>query len=305
MEKLHEISIIVVNYNGFKDTRDLLESISRHLYSLSIEVIVVDNGSKIDETIKLSEEFDNVTFIRSHLNLGFAGGNNLGIKASKGEYIFLLNNDTLLVDDSLLFLRDTLKNDFNIGVVSPKIHYFEPANTLQYAGYTPISAITIRNSQPGCGEYDRGQYNTPGETAYSHGAAMMFRRELIDVVGLLPEEFFLYYEEIDWCERVKNSGFSVFYQPKALVIHKESQTTGKDSFVKYYYMTRNRLLYALRNRKGVVRILSIVYQIAVANTRLVVVSLLKKRFDIASAAIKGVKDFITGKYYGRDFIKSR
>jgi len=291
MNQHPEVSFIVVNYNGIKDTRELLISIDNFVQHLSYEVIVVDNGSVINEGALLIIEFPKFKILRSEKNLGFSGGNNIGIKASIGNYLMFINNDTLLTDCSICELVKILKNNPSIGAVSPKIHFFYPSNTIQFAGFTELTKITLRNRTIGNNELDSGQYDTPASTASTHGAAMMVKREVIEKIGYMPEIYFLYYEEHDWCASMRRNGYRLAYQPEALVIHKDSQSTGSDSYLKRYYLTRNRLLFAYRNRRGIIRILAIAYQLVIADPKLVLLSLLKRRKDLALASFNGVIDF--------------
>ncbi|MEG0518738.1 MAG: glycosyltransferase family 2 protein [Bacteroidales bacterium] len=284
------ISIISVNYNGLQDTLDMIESVIANVSAL-YEIIVVDNASRVDETVAIREKYPQVVTIRSEENLGFAGGNNLGIKAAKGEYLFFLNNDTVVKDDSLQYLVNRLESSPKIGAVSPKIKFaWEPYN-IQFAGYTRLSGITLRNSLIGFMSPDIAVYNHPGITPYIHGAAFMIKREVVPKAGLMPELFFLYYEELDWSERIAQVGYELWYEPQATVYHKESQSTGVQSPLKVFYMTRNRLIYAVRNRKGMIRNLSIVYQLSVAVTKQNFVYLLGGKFSLIQASLKGVKVF--------------
>ena len=290
MKKQPDISIITINYNGRKDTCELIESIRQHV-SLSYELIVVDNASIIDETIYFKEHYPETICIRSEKNLGFSGGNNLGIRRARGKYILLLNNDTLVKDDSFQFLIETLKSNPRIGGVSPKIRFAFPPENIQFAGYTRLSPITLRNHSIGFGEKDQGQYNTPLPTPYLHGAAMMLKRETIQQAGLMPEIFFLYYEELDWCCRMTRLGFELYYDPRCTVFHKESQSTGQTSPLRTFYMTRNRLLYAVRNRYGITKYLAVFYQISIALLKNGILSFVNGRPDLVKAAIKGTNAF--------------
>lgn len=284
------ISIISVNYNGLQDTLDMIESVIANV-SVLYEIIVVDNASRTDETVAIKERYPQVVTIRSEKNLGFAGGNNLGIKAAKGEYLFFLNNDTVVKDDSFGYLVNRLESSPKIGAVSPKIKFaWEPCN-IQFAGYTKLSGITLRNSLIGFMSPDNGTYNHPAVTPYIHGAAFMIKREVVQKAGLMPELFFLYYEELDWSERIAQAGYELWYEPQATVYHKESQSTGAQSPLKVFYMTRNRLIYAVRNRKGMRRNLSVVYQLSVAVPKQNFVYLLGGKFSLIKASLKGVKVF--------------
>ena len=237
-----DISVITVNYNGLELTAAMIASLRQYV-STPIETIVVDNGSLRDEAHLLAERFPGIVAIRSERNLGFAGGNNLGLRAARGRYLLLLNNDTEVGDDSLHYLCDALENHPRWGAVSPKIRFADPPRPIQFAGYTPLSKITLRNGLVGFNREDDGSYDTPHETPYAHGAAMMVRRETIEQAGEMPELYFLYYEELDWSERITRSGWDIGYEPRCTVFHKESRTTGRESPLRTYYLTRNRLLF--------------------------------------------------------------
>jgi hypothetical protein len=241
------VSIITLNWNGTAVTCDLLRSINEHNTYDSIEVIVVDNASADDPTQAFLAVYRSAIIIRNQRNLGFSGGNNVGIRAAKGDYLFLVNNDTEFTPGLIEGLVNTFKQYPAAGVVSPKFHYFFEKGTIEYAGYRSVNIFTGRNSMIGSREKDEGQYNQAKETQYAHGGGMMVSRKVISDVGLMPEEFFLYYEELDWSEQIKKKGFKIYFQPDSLIYHKESMTTGKMSPLKTFYLTRNRILFMRRN----------------------------------------------------------
>ncbi len=287
------LSIITINYNGFKDTSELIETLP--LEDDTIEVIVVDNASKEDEATIIEQRYPQVQVIRSNKNLGFAGGNNLGIKAARGKFLFFINNDTVFRPHTLDFrlLTNRLESSEKIGIVCPKIRFTWGDNPIQYAGYTPLSRITMRNEAIGCGESDHGQYDTAHPTPYAHGAAMMVKREVIEKAGLMPECYFLYYEELDWSMMIRRAGYDIWYEPAVTIYHKESQTTGQNSTLKSYYMTRNRLLFVRRNDASFSRYLSYFYLICMVACRDLLKYSLQRRFDLAKASLFGVRDFIS------------
>lgn len=139
------ISVISVNYNGYALTCAMVESLRRHVTS-PLEIIVVDNGSARDEAAMLRERYPEIKALRSERNLGFAGGNNLGFAAATGDYLLLLNNDTEVEDDTLHYLCETLAGNPAIGAVCPKIRFFAPPRHIQFAGYTPLTHVTLRNA---------------------------------------------------------------------------------------------------------------------------------------------------------------
>jgi GT2 family glycosyltransferase len=216
-------------------------------------MIVVDNGSEVNPISGWEQKYPLIKFIRSEKNLGFAGGNNLGITAAKGEYLFLINNDTEVTENLIERLVNTLEENPQVGIVSPKILYYN-TKVIQYLGYTPLNYVTARNKCIGQFEEDKGQYDSVvGPTGYAHGAAMMVKRKAIEKAGYMAENFFLYYEELDWCERIKKQGFEIWVDARAAIYHKESMSVGKHSLLKEYYMNRNRMLIVRKHASAVKR----------------------------------------------------
>lgn len=285
-----ELSVITVNYNGEKDTGAMIESLRDNL-AIPYELIVVDNGSWENEAVLLQEAYPFIKAIRSEKNLGFAGGNNLGIDVASGEYLLFLNNDAYVQDGSISDLVDTMKQDSWLGGISPKILFADQEGGIQFAGYTSLSRVTLRNRLIGYREEDRGQHDLIRSTPYLHGAAMLVRREAIEKADRMPEIYFLYYEELDWSVRIRQAGYRLEYHPSATVYHRESSSTGQDSPLKNYYMTRNRLLFARRNLTGWERVLSIAYQVGIAIPKGVLFSLLKGQLSLAKASVKGCAAF--------------
>lgn len=281
------VSIISVNYNGVGITLEMLRSLQRIPYS-NIEIIVVDNGSKEDPS-PIVQQFPQVKLVRSLENLGFAGGNNLGITAAKGKYVLFLNNDTEVDPNFLGPLVEVFENDPSIGVASPKILFYQSKNknTIQYAGSTGINPFTIRGAKIGSLEQDTGQYDDVRETALGHGAAMIIPMEVVKKVGLMPDIYFLYYEEHDWFEMIKRAGYQVRYVGTSVVYHKESMTVGPNSPLKTYYMTRGRLLYTRRNTSGVQMLSSLLFFVLLAFPKNVLTYLFKGEFHLLKAFVDG------------------
>ena len=288
MHQEYELSIITINYNGLKDTCALIETIP---FNDQMEVIVVDNASKNDEVSEIQNRFPYVSIIKSDKNLGFAGGNNLGIKAAKGKYIFLVNNDTIFKEFKIQALINRLESSDDIGIVCPKIRFTWGSNQIQYAGYTPLSKITVRNQAIGFGEEDKGQYETAHPTPYAHGAAMLIKREALEKVGLMPECYFLYYEELDWSMMFTRAGYKIWYEPACTIYHKESQTTGQNSPLRTYYITRNRLLLVKRNYDVFYKYLAYIYLILLVIPRDIFKTGLKGQYGLLKATLKGTHHF--------------
>ena len=287
-----EVSIITINYNGLEDTCALIESIP---FNENVEVIVVDNASKNHEAEQLSQRHPQIKVIKSERNLGFAGGNNLGIQTAQGRYLFLINNDTVFKDFNIQALIDRLESSSNIGIVCPKIRFAWGNNPIQFAGYSRLSRISVRNHAIGFNEDDYGQYNTAHQTPYAHGAAMLIKREAMDKVGLMPECYFLYYEELDWSMMFTKAGYQIWYEPKCSIYHKESQTTGQNSPIRIYYLSRNRLLLVRRNPNEFNKRLAYIYLIGIVALRDILKYTFSAQFDLLRATFRALKDFINTK----------
>jgi GT2 family glycosyltransferase len=290
------VSVITVNFNQSFITEQLLSSIAATNAYLEVEVIVVDNGSKVNSVPEWQQSYPDIKFIRSGLNLGFAGGNNLGIKEAKGEYLFFVNNDTEFTEGLIETLVKVLDENPKVGVVSPKIRYFDQPDTLQYAGFTPMNYYTCRNYCIGQFEPDKGQYDDNlGVTGYAHGAAMMLKREAMDKAGLMAENFFLYYEEMDWCDRIDRAGYEIWFVPQALIYHKESVSVGKASGLKEYFMNRNRILFIRRNAPFIAKIFFYVYFTLIVTPRNIINYKKNKQKGFTTLLLKAIWWNITEK----------
>jgi GT2 family glycosyltransferase len=281
------VSIITVNYNSTEVTVELLRSIRRLSYP-SLEVIVVDNASRDDPGERLRQADPGVKVIVSPVNLGFSGGNNLGIRAARGEYLFLVNNDTELTAGLIEGLLDVFRRHPDAGMACPKFHFFYHPNVIEYAGYNPLNVWRGSCTMVGNREKDEGQYDTEGSTPFAHGGAMMIPAAVVKEVGEMPECYFLYYEELDWSEQIKRKGYKIYYQPHALIYHKESMSVGKKSLVKTYYHCRNRILFMRRNVGPVALAAFTLYFTVFTIPKNSLVFLVRREFDHFRAFWKGI-----------------
>lgn len=268
------VSIITVNYDHPEVTMAFLLSLQKITYP-DYEIIVVDNASPKDDPSILKKSFPEIEFIQSLKNLGFAGGNNLGVRKAKGKYVLFINNDTEVEPGFLEPLVAKCESDIRIGAVSPKIKYFSHPDTIQFCGQAPINNYTMRSYVFGHGALDKGQFDKDSITHFVHGAAMMIPMSVIREVGLMPECYFLYYEELDWCSIIKRAGYKLWYVHNSTVFHKESVSVGKLTPFKTYFMNRARLLYLRRNLKGLTFIVATLYQVFVAIPKNLIVFLFK------------------------------
>ncbi|GAB4498176.1 MAG: glycosyltransferase family 2 protein [Saprospiraceae bacterium] len=289
------VSIITVNFNQTDATCDLLDSIRRQDYR-NLEIFVVDNGSRENPAQVFWEKYPEVKFIRSEQNLGFAGGNNLALEHAKGDFLFFVNNDAELTEGCIERLIALFEQVPDLGIVSPIIYYFRTNNQqpttnndiIQYAGMTRVNPFTGRNRIIGNKELDKSQFAEPQPTAYAHGAAMMISRRVLEQVGPMDEGFFLYYEELDWCERIRRAGFSVWVEPRACVYHKESLTVEKLGALKTYYLNRNRVWFMRRNYGGWRLAFFFVFLFLVTIPKNVLLYLLRGETENLKAFLRGV-----------------
>lgn len=289
------ISLITVNYNGLSDTCNLISSVYSVFggddviigsESFNIEIIVVDNSKESSDSKAITAIYPDVIVVRNSINSGFASGNNLGLQYAHGDYILFINNDVQLRDDSLKFLLRRVSSSPKIAGASPKILYSRDSKTIQYAGYTPLTKITLRNKTIGLDEIDCGKYDTAHSVPYFHGAAFLVKKEVVDRVGGWPECYFLYYEELDWSMQIRRFGYELWYEPKCVVYHSGSATIGVNSPIQVFYMTRNRMIFAKRNLSKFNAFLSILYQKCIAVPKQCVKFALRGRFALVSTSIK-------------------
>lgn len=279
------VSLITVNYNGLKYTDAFLQSLELVSYP-NFEVWVVDNASS-ESLDPLKAKYPKVNFIDSKENLGFAGGNNLAINKANGKYYFLLNNDTEPHPGFLEPIVALMEANPKIGIASSKLLYYSEPDVLQFAGSTGINMYTGRGFAIGHKEKDNEKFTANYRTELAHGAAMMISRDAIEKVGLMAELFFLYYEETDFCERVKRAGFEIWYCGFSTVLHKESMSVGKESPMKTYYLTRNRLVYTRRNAKEAQKLAALLFFFLFSFPKGILKYLIKKDFKLLKAFVSG------------------
>lgn len=297
---MKKISIILVNYNGNLDTLDCIKSIKKSNYE-NYNIIVVDNESKMQNYISLSNDLlhqQDVILIRSDKNLGFAGGNNIGIKYAldklKSDYVLLLNNDTVIKEDTLSELVKAAEKFKDSGIIGGKIYYYLERNKIWYAGgYINWRRFTTFNK--GIGEIDTGQYDEIQETEFITGCTMLIKSEVIEKVGYLPEEYFMYYEDTDYNIQAIYAGYKLYYTPKAVIYHKVSSSTGgEESSFSIEYGTRNRR-YFMKKFKNKVNVISYLYSVAFFYlTRLIkiIIYSLKREKEKRKAMFRGLHKYI-------------
>lgn len=240
---MKKVAVIILNYKTKKLTLECIDSVKKSSYK-NIEIIIVDNNSEdgLEDNIKKNPQ---ISFIQTGENLGYTGGNNIGIKKAlilNSDYIFILNSDTELAQNAIENLVFAGEKDESIGIIGPKI-LFDDKKTIWFAGGI-FDKNNILGSHRGVDQKDEGQFDAETETDYITGAAMFIKKEVVDKIGLFDERYFLYYEDSDFCKRAKNAGFNIIFAPSAIVYHENAKSTGLGSSLQDYFITRNRMLYA-------------------------------------------------------------
>lgn len=279
------VSIITINYNGWKDTCELIASL-KQFEEYPHEVIVVDNASHGNDVKHIKSAYPNVIMVCSNCNLGFAGGNNLGYSHAKGDYILFLNNDMVLKQAMLRPMVDRL-SDKRIGGVSPCICYLHKPGQIQYYGYRDMTPITLKHTTEPFDYSRREEFLKPRQTEVLHGGAMMVRRDVIERVGKMTEVYFLFYEEFDWSRRMRDAGYMLFYEPMSRVYHKESMSVPVATPLREYYLARSRVIYARRNCRGWRKWLACGYLCLFVLPRKVMRFAKERRWNLLSAVLRG------------------
>lgn len=253
---MKKVAVVILNYRVRDLTVKCIKSVLKSDYK-NIEVIVVDNAS-FDGIAEEIKKYKDVIFIQSEKNLGYTGGNNLGIKKAldnQADYVFILNPDTTITKDTIDILLARAEQ-YKADIVGPKI-YFEDSKKIWYAGGI-FDTNNVLGSHKGVDEPDTKKYDKDEETDYVTGAAMLVRKHVFEKIGLFDERYFLYYEDSDFCFRAKQAGFKIMYIFQSVVYHKNAQSTGLGTPLQDYYITRNRMLFAskflsLRTRFALLR----------------------------------------------------
>lgn len=247
-ENYPQVSIIIVNWNGYKNIKECLISILKCSYP-NFEIIIVDNGS-VDRSVSyiknMAVKYGNIRLIENKKNVGYAEGNNLGFKRAKGKMILFLNNDTLVDKDFLNILVNKLISDKSIGAVQPKILNYPKSNIIDSVGSYFLNTGFLYHF--GHNKKDHKRYQTISEIFSMKGACMLFKKSVINKIGLFENNYFAYFEETDLCHRAILAGYTIYYVPSAVIYHKGGGTASKlpSEFIQFHSY-KNRIYTYLKN----------------------------------------------------------
>ncbi|WP_123054655.1 glycosyltransferase family 2 protein [Clostridium sp. JN-1] len=287
------VYIILVNYNGYKDTIECVNSLKRTSYN-NYKILIVDNASTNNSLEVLKQTLNDCIIIESKKNLGFAGGNNLGIKSAlknNADYVLLLNNDTLVEPNFLNNMINSFNKDDRIGLVGCKIMYYPEKDKIWYGG-GKIDWFKFIGIHLGNKEVDKEQYDVEKEIDFMTGCCMLIKRDVFEKIGFLCEDYFMYFEDDDFCVRVNDAGYKIWYNPKAVIYHKVGLSGGgEESPFSIKWCARNRLLFMNKYKNKVSKVSFALSKMFFYSTRVIRYFQYKfqGREDKARAIIEGIK----------------
>ena len=290
MENSVMVVVVIINWNGLQDTLKCIASLASSVQRVKYSVVLVDNGSTDGSQDQL-KQLDRVKLILLNANLGFAAATNIGIQwaiETGAHYVWLLNNDAIVVDGTLDHLLNVAEVDKKVGVVGSKVIRMG-SNIVDHVG-AKVSEWTSLPVFQGEGEEDRGQFELVRETHYVSGCSLLASVEMIKEIGMMDEGYFLYYEETDWCVRARKLGWKVLYSPKSVVYHKVSSSVNRLQNAKVYYLTRNGIRFIKKNFSHRTPV-----AVLVAIGRRVLPLLLRGEFAEFKIAGRAIIDAISGK----------
>lgn len=245
-DELPEVAVLIVNFNGYAMLKDCLESLEKQTYPREkTRVLVVDNDSQDGSPRRLAEEFPWVHVVEAGKNLGFAGGNNLGIEKTHEPFVALLNNDTVVDPDWLRTLVLALQQAPGAGAATSKIMFKNIPGVINNVGLNLYADGS--GGDRGFQEPDRGQYEESVEVFGACGASVLLRRAMLEEIGLFDERFFMYYEDLDLSWRARQRGWAITYVPTSLVHHIHCGTSVQWSPFFVFHAERNRVLANLKS----------------------------------------------------------
>lgn len=299
------VAIIIVNWNGAQDTVDCIDSLRKinpPAGGQNYKIFLIDNGSSDDSFSRFQSLYagaKDIELIKVNENLGFSGGNNIGIKSALGarfDYILLLNNDTTVEPDFLNELVKVAEGDEKIGIVGPKIYYYNEPNRIWFGGGKFSWFGGGKHLQ--YDEMDNHPDETePRKTAYMTGCALLIKSNVIEKIGLLEESFFMYYEDTDWCLRARKDGYKILYAPSAKIYHKVSRSAAKlGNSTIFYYHIRNALLISKRQAPKIILAGIYIWSGLHYFKQIIKIVIFPSTRDISKMIMRGIEDFYKNKF---------
>ncbi len=285
------VYIIILNWNGWRDTLECVASCRKLAYE-NARIVIIDNGSTDDSEKILRQNLPDVEIIQSGGNLGFAGGNNVGIRVALqrgAEYIWLLNNDTIVAPLALDRLVETAEQDLRIGIVGSLIYTFTEPRSIWFAGgFWKFGKLffTIRD------EFDKGEvhFDRAETVGFITGCSLLIRAQTVRNIGLLDEKYFLYWEDNDWNARATEHAWKILFEPRSIIWHKVSSSFNPKTDVQAYYYLRNKLLFYAQHAPAALPVIFCFTLLGALR------HILNGRFNFARGYFSGMRDFLLGRF---------
>lgn len=293
------VVILILNFNSANMTASCLDSLSKLEYP-NYKILVIDNGSSDDSVEEIVDQYPDVHFIRLEFNLGFAQGNNIGLSKAlemHADYCLLLNNDTIVAPDFLTHLVDSMNANQCAAAAGPSIYYHEDPARIWSAGGV-VDTGRGNAFMMNIGELECGQFHTSHrEVDFVTGCAILVRTRVLEHVGMLDPRFFLYFEEVEWCMRMRKHGYSILHIPASNVWHKISVEDRESSHLVHYYMTRNRLLFIHEAELG---LRAMFYALIIDYARTLISWTIRPRWKerrcLRRTVLRGIQDYFKGNF---------
>lgn len=289
-----KIAVIILTYRTWETTIQSAEAVLA-IKSKHVSLLLIDNASPNDSEARLRRRFPETAFIQTGSNLGYAGGNNVGITwaLSNGfDYVLILNNDCIIDPACIDMMLKAAEQDKNVGMVTPKV--YAEKNIISHAGSNFSWKSSYLTSSRGAGQADNGQFDQATESQTATGDCLLVRSQVFKDIGLLDDTYFLYYEDTDFCHRARQAGYNILYQPLAIAVHPGSLSTGGvNKPLGAYYILRNKFYFVWRYGPFTAQLFTLAH-LVLSFTKNGLYALLGKNKQLAQARLLALRHALGG-----------
>lgn len=285
--KFPKVSVLILNFNGGEKVLRCLDLANKLDYP-SFEVIVIDNGSTDGSKEKIKKQFPNVKLVENKENLGSVKAHNQGFSLARGEFILGLDDDSIPSRDLLKNLIPVALSDKKIGIVVPKLYYYKFPNVFNSTGFF-LNPLTGKMKDLGIGKEDLGQLDFQREVDFVPSAVILVRKSVIKEVGGMNEDYFVYYEDSDWCLRIRRAGYKIIYAPNAKAWH-DCKTQGELSQFRVYHYTRGKVLFMNKNSTSFNRAMFLLFLFLLYTPARFFLFIIKGKINLIPFYLKGIKE---------------
>jgi GT2 family glycosyltransferase len=280
------VTVIMANWNGGDKIIRCLDSVKKLDYP-SFDVIIIDNNSTDGSKEKIKKQFKQFKIIENKSNLGCVKAINQGLSHAKGPLILRLDDDVLLDKDLLKKMVEVIKSKENIGIVIPKLCYYKNPKMFDNLGFS-INPITCKTNSERIDKIDKGQFEEQKEVDFVPGSVLLTKKEVVKKVGLLDPAYFIFYEDVDWCWKVRRAGYKIIYTPKTKALH-DCNKKEMNKFKVFHY-NRSKIIFMKKNIKQPKKLLFFLFFLFVYSPLKFTTYILKRKSSLIKSHIKGFKE---------------